>query len=76
MFTPRRARGGRLWCWFPVIGAVGVAFLVKNFTEAKGHGVPEVMDAIYYGGAEDSSGGRLGEVTRIGLRLAAGVGRA
>ncbi len=33
----------------PVVGAVGVAFLVKNFApEAKGHGVPEVMDAIYY----------------------------
>ena len=33
----------------PVIGALGVAFLVKNFApEAKGHGVPEVMDAVYY----------------------------
>lgn len=33
----------------PVIGAMIVAFLVKNFApEAKGHGVPEVMDAIYY----------------------------
>jgi chloride channel protein, CIC family len=33
----------------PVFGAAGVAFLVKNFApEAKGHGVPEVMDAIYY----------------------------
>jgi CIC family chloride channel protein len=33
----------------PVIGAMGVAFLVQNFApEAKGHGVPEVMDAIYY----------------------------
>ncbi len=33
----------------PVIGAVGVAFLVKTFApEAKGHGVPEVMDAVYY----------------------------
>jgi CIC family chloride channel protein len=33
----------------PVVGAMGVAFLVKNFApEAKGHGVPEVMDAIYY----------------------------
>ena len=32
----------------PAIGAVGVAFLVKNFApEAKGHGVPEVMDAVY-----------------------------
>ena len=33
----------------PVLGAAGVAFLVSNFApEAKGHGVPEVMDAIYY----------------------------
>ncbi len=33
----------------PVVGSVVVAWLVKNFApEAKGHGVPEVMDAIYY----------------------------
>ena len=33
----------------PVLGAAGVAFLVKNYAmEAKGHGVPEVMEAIYY----------------------------
>jgi chloride channel protein, CIC family len=35
----------------PVVGAVLVAFLVKNFApEAKGHGVPEVVDSIYYHG--------------------------
>jgi chloride channel protein, CIC family len=33
----------------PVLGGAGVVFLVKHFApEAKGHGVPEVMDAIYY----------------------------
>ena len=33
----------------PVLGALGVAFVVGTFApEAKGHGVPEVMDAIYY----------------------------
>jgi CIC family chloride channel protein len=33
----------------PVIGALGVSFLVKNYApEAKGHGVPEVMESIYY----------------------------
>ena len=33
----------------PVLGAIGVALLVKTFApEAKGHGVPEVMEAIYY----------------------------
>ena len=32
----------------PVVGALGVVFLVKNFApEAKGHGVPEVMNAVY-----------------------------
>jgi chloride channel protein, CIC family len=33
----------------PAVGAVVVVFLVNNFApEVKGHGVPEVMDAIYY----------------------------
>ncbi len=33
----------------PVLGAIGVTYIVANFApEAKGHGVPEVMDAIYY----------------------------
>jgi CIC family chloride channel protein len=33
----------------PVIGGLGVTFLVSNFApEAKGHGVPEVIDAVYY----------------------------
>ena len=35
----------------PVLGAVGVTWLVSSFApEAKGHGVPEVMDAIYHKG--------------------------
>jgi hypothetical protein len=35
----------------PVLGAIGVTFLVTHFApEAKGHGVPEVMDAIYHKG--------------------------
>ena len=33
----------------PVVGALCVTFLIVNFApEARGHGVPEVMDAIYY----------------------------
>ena len=33
----------------PVIGGIGVTWLVRTFApEARGHGVPEVMDAIYY----------------------------
>jgi CIC family chloride channel protein len=40
---------GPLVILVPVAGAAMVAFLVKTFApEAKGHGVPEVMDAIYY----------------------------
>jgi CIC family chloride channel protein len=40
---------GPLVILVPVIGAVAVASLVQKFApEAKGHGVPEVMDAIYY----------------------------
>src|ERR1700685_3849677 len=42
---------GPLVILVPVLGAVGVTFLVTKFApEAKGHGVPEVMDAIYYKG--------------------------
>jgi CIC family chloride channel protein len=42
---------GALVILVPVLGAVVVTFLVNNFApEAKGHGVPEVMDAIYYNG--------------------------
>ncbi len=40
---------GALIIFGPVIGAIGVTWLVKTFApEARGHGVPEVMDAIYY----------------------------
>ncbi len=37
------------WIIFvPVLGSILVTWLVKNFApEAKGHGVPEVMDAVY-----------------------------
>ncbi len=40
---------GALIILVPVIGAIGVTWLVQTFApEARGHGVPEVMDAIYY----------------------------
>lgn len=39
---------GPLVILVPVVGAVGVSYLVKNVApEAKGSGVPEVMDAIF-----------------------------
>ena len=48
LHTPA-APWGMLVILVPVVGAMGVAFVVGTFApEAKGHGVPEVMDAIYY----------------------------
>ena len=48
LFTPA-SPWGALVILVPVIGGIAVTFLVSNFApEAKGHGVPEVMDAIYY----------------------------
>lgn len=42
---------GALVILVPVLGGIGVTWLVSTFApEAKGHGVPEVMDAIYYKG--------------------------
>ena len=52
----------------PVVGALIVAFLVKTFApEAKGHGVPEVIDAIYY------NGGRIRPVVAIIKSLASSI---
>ena len=40
---------GPLVILVPVIGGLGVVWMVKNFAhEAKGHGVPEVMYSVYY----------------------------
>lgn len=50
IFTPP-SPWGALVILVPVLGGIGVTFIVSNFApEAKGHGVPEVMDAIYYQG--------------------------
>ena len=48
VFTPFNP-WGPLVVLVPVIGGFCVTWIVSNFApEAKGHGVPEVMDAIYY----------------------------
>jgi len=50
LFTPP-SPWGPLVILVPVVGGLGVTALVMTFApEAKGHGVPEVMDAIYYKG--------------------------
>jgi CIC family chloride channel protein len=47
-FTPASPWGAWI-ILVPVIGGLIVTFLVVNFApEARGHGVPEVLDAIYY----------------------------
>src|ERR1700758_3053129 len=49
-FTPP-SPWGPLVILVPVVGALAVTFLITKFApEARGHGVPEVMDAIYYKG--------------------------
>ena len=48
LFTPPSPWGAWI-ILMPVLGGLVVTFLVTNFApEARGHGVPEVMDAIYY----------------------------
>ncbi len=48
LFTPPSPWGAFI-ILVPVAGGIIVTFLVTNFApEARGHGVPEVMDAIYY----------------------------
>jgi CIC family chloride channel protein len=50
LFTPPSPWGAFV-IFVPVIGALGVTFLVTKFApEAQGPGVSEVMDAIYYKG--------------------------
>ncbi len=52
----------------PVLGAIVVTFLVEKFApEARGHGVPEVMDAIYY------KGGAIRPVVAVVKSLASAV---
>ncbi len=52
----------------PVVGAIGVTFIIRNFApEAKGHGVPEVMDAIYY------NGGRIRPIVAVAKSLASAL---
>ncbi|MBV9824616.1 MAG: chloride channel protein [Alphaproteobacteria bacterium] len=66
LFTPLHWGAGIILV--PVIGAVIVTFLVSNFApEARGHGVPEVMDSIYY------NDGRIRPVVAVVKSLASAV---
>src|SRR5271163_424042 len=59
---------GALVILVPVVGGILVTFLVSNFApEAKGHGVPEVMDAIYF------KGGKIRPVVALVKSLASAI---
>jgi len=59
---------GDLVFFSPIVGGLIVVFLVRNFApEAKGHGVPEVMDSIYY------KGGNIRGVVAVVKSLASAI---
>ena len=67
VFTPANPWGA--WVILvPAVGAIGVSFIIANFApEAKGHGVPEVMDAIYY------NSGRIRPIVAVAKSLASAL---
>jgi chloride channel protein, CIC family len=73
-FTPQ-SPWGVFVILVPVVGAVIVTLLVTKFApEARGHGVPEVMDAIYY--AEGRIRPVVAAVKSLASAVAIGTGSA
>jgi CIC family chloride channel protein len=66
-FTPSNPWGA--WVILvPAVGAIGVTFIIASCApEAKGHGVPEVMDAIYY------NSGRIRPIVAVAKSLASAL---
>jgi CIC family chloride channel protein len=64
------------WVFFsPVIGGLIVIYIVKRFApEAKGHGVPEVMDAVFY--KRGNIRGKVAIVKALASALSIGSGAA
>ncbi|MGH6704953.1 MAG: chloride channel protein, partial [Bradyrhizobium sp.] len=59
----------------PVIGGLLVVYIVKRFApEAKGHGVPEVMDAVFY--QRGNIRGKVAIVKALASALSIGSGAA
>ena len=59
----------------PIIGGLIVVFLVRQFApEAKGHGVPEVMDAIFY--TRGNIRGLVAIIKTLASALSIGTGAA
>src|SRR5579871_806862 len=77
--TPTSSRGqARFGNWVilsPVLGGLVVVYLVERFApEAKGHGVPEVMDAIYY--KRGDIRGQVAVIKSLASALSIGSGAA
>jgi chloride channel protein, CIC family len=64
------------WIWLsPVLGGLVVVFLVERFApEAKGHGVPEVMDAVFY--KRGNIRGQVAVIKSLASALSIGSGAA
>jgi len=73
--TEGPSRFGNLVFLSPVIGGLIVVFLVERFApEAKGHGVPEVMDAVFY--KRGNIRGKVAIVKALASALSIGSGAA
>ncbi len=69
------SRFGDLVLLAPILGGLLVVFLVERFApEAKGHGVPEVMDAIFY--QRGNIRGKVAVIKALASALSIGSGAA
>ena len=69
------SRFGDLIFLSPVLGGLVVVFLVQRFApEAKGHGVPEVMDAVFY--KQGNIRGQVAIIKSLASALSIGSGAA
>ena len=73
--TEGPSRSGDFVALSPVLGGLVVVFLVERFApEAKGHGVPEVMDAIFY--KRGNIRGQVALIKSLASALSIGSGAA
>jgi CIC family chloride channel protein len=69
------SRFGDLVFLSPIVGGLVVVFLVQRFApEAKGHGVPEVMDAVFY--KQGNIRGQVALIKSLASALSIGSGAA
>lgn len=69
------SRFGDLVLLAPILGGLVVVFLVERFApEARGHGVPEVMDAIFY--RRGNIRGKVAVIKALASALSIGSGAA